>query len=41
MLATGVANTLLSKYQDMQCVRNCSDPDPANRHLFEQPVLQT
>lgn len=25
----------------MQCVRNCSDPDPRKRHHFEQPVLQT
>lgn len=41
MLATGVANTLLTKYQDMQCVRNCDDPDPKNRHVFEQPVMQT
>ncbi|KAL7269526.1 hypothetical protein RUND412_007810 [Rhizina undulata] len=41
MLVTGVANTLLTKYQDMQCVRGCDDPNPANRHAFEQPVLQT
>ncbi|KAI5847734.1 hypothetical protein DFP73DRAFT_542911 [Morchella snyderi] len=41
MLATGVANTLLTKYQDMQCVRNCDDPNPAKRHVFEQPVMQT
>ncbi|KAA8912764.1 hypothetical protein FN846DRAFT_932658 [Sphaerosporella brunnea] len=41
MLVTGVANTLLTKYQDMQCVRNCDDPDPTKRHVFEQPVMQT
>ncbi|KAJ2782169.1 hypothetical protein H4R18_002434 [Coemansia javaensis] len=41
MLATGTANTLLTKLQDKQCVANCDDPDPANRRLFEQPVWQT
>ncbi|KAI1403995.1 hypothetical protein F4819DRAFT_449102 [Hypoxylon fuscum] len=41
MLLTGVCNTLLTKYQDNQCVRNCDDPDPKNRRTFEQPVLQT
>ncbi|KAI1964794.1 hypothetical protein LOZ58_001484 [Ophidiomyces ophidiicola] len=41
MLVTGVCNTLLTKYQDMQCVRNCDDPDPKKRVVFEQPVLQT
>jgi drug/metabolite transporter (DMT)-like permease len=41
MLVTGVCNTILNKYQDMQCVRNCDSPDPSDRHLFEQPVIQT
>ncbi|KAK2066561.1 hypothetical protein P8C59_000367 [Phyllachora maydis] len=41
MLATGVCNTLLTKYQDNQCVRNCDDPDPTRRVHFEQPVIQT
>ncbi|KUI64093.1 hypothetical protein VM1G_10845 [Cytospora mali] len=41
MLLTGVCNTLLTKYQDNQCVRNCDDPDPAKRFNFEQPVIQT
>lgn len=41
MLLTGVCNTLLSKYQDNQCVRNCDDPDPTKRTNFEQPVIQT
>ncbi|KAB8236392.1 hypothetical protein ETB97_003577 [Aspergillus alliaceus] len=41
MLVTGVCNTILNKYQDMQCVRNCDSPDSNDRHLFEQPVIQT
>ncbi|QPH16956.1 hypothetical protein C2857_001701 [Epichloe festucae Fl1] len=38
MLLTGVCNTLLTKYQDNQCVRNCDLKRPMH---FEQPVLQT
>ncbi|ODA80493.1 hypothetical protein RJ55_03451 [Drechmeria coniospora] len=39
MLLTGVCNTLLTKYQDIQCVRHC---DGRGRPVhFEQPVLQT
>ncbi|KAI0530119.1 hypothetical protein GGR58DRAFT_508808 [Xylaria digitata] len=41
MLLTGVCNTLLTKLQDNQCVRNCDDPNPKKRVHFEQPVLQT
>ncbi|PSS03847.1 hypothetical protein BD289DRAFT_420379 [Coniella lustricola] len=41
MLLTGVCNTLLTKFQDNQCVRNCDDPDPRNHKAFEQPVVQT
>ncbi|KAH7392071.1 integral membrane protein-like protein [Phaeosphaeria sp. MPI-PUGE-AT-0046c] len=41
MLLTGVCNTLLTKYQDMQCVKNCDAPSPKYRDHFEQPVLQT
>ncbi|KAI0202159.1 hypothetical protein F4808DRAFT_80755 [Astrocystis sublimbata] len=41
MLLTGVCNTLLTKLQDNQCVRNCDDPDPKHHVLFEQPVLQS
>lgn len=41
MLATGTANTLLTKYQDHVCVDNCDDPDPEKRRHFEQPVIQT
>ncbi|ORZ19017.1 hypothetical protein BCR42DRAFT_412045 [Absidia repens] len=41
MLVSGVCNTILNKYQDMQCVGNCEDPDPTQRRYFEQPVWQT
>jgi len=41
MLFTGVCNTLLTKYQDNQCVRDCDNPDPRKRRHFEQPVIQT
>ncbi|ROT38864.1 integral membrane protein [Sodiomyces alkalinus F11] len=41
MLFTGVCNTLLTKYQDMQCVRNCEPGSGAKRATFHQPVLQT
>ncbi|KAH9484048.1 Solute carrier family 35 member F6 [Psilocybe cubensis] len=41
MLLTGSSNSIWSKYQDMQCVENCSDPNPANHVLYEQPVWQT
>lgn len=27
--------------KDMQCVENCSDPNPKNHILYEQPVWQT
>ncbi|KAK3067477.1 hypothetical protein LTR53_015628, partial [Teratosphaeriaceae sp. CCFEE 6253] len=38
MLLTGCSNTLLTKYQDMQCVTDC---DTARPKVFEQPVMQT
>jgi drug/metabolite transporter (DMT)-like permease len=41
MLLTGVCNTLLTKYQDMQCVENCNASSKKDRGHFEQPVLQT
>ncbi|KAI0797815.1 hypothetical protein C8Q75DRAFT_739767 [Abortiporus biennis] len=41
MLITGSSNSLWSKWQDMQCVENCADPNPRNRVLYEQPVWQT
>jgi hypothetical protein len=41
MILTGSSNSLWSKWQDMQCVENCDDPDPRGRVLYEQPVWQT
>ncbi|EST06593.1 Nucleotide-sugar transporter [Kalmanozyma brasiliensis GHG001] len=41
MLITGIGNSLLNKYQDMQCVANCDSPDPKQRQEFQQPVWQT
>ncbi|CEG70509.1 hypothetical protein RMATCC62417_06392 [Rhizopus microsporus] len=41
MLISGVCNTILNKYQDMQCVDHCDDPDPKKRIYFEQPLWQT
>ncbi|KAH9828189.1 Nucleotide-sugar transporter [Teratosphaeria destructans] len=38
MLLTGCCNTLLTKFQDMQCVADCDSAEPKR---FEQPVLQT
>src|SRR5438552_3737799 len=40
MLVSGVCNTILVKFQDMQCVENC-DQDAKDRKYFEQPVWQT
>ena len=37
-MVTGVCNTLLTKYQDMQCVAHCDTKHPK---MFEQPVIQT
>lgn len=41
MLLTGCANTILTKYQDQQCVRNCDREGKEKPHYFEQPVIQT
>ncbi|KAF8201458.1 hypothetical protein BJ912DRAFT_945417 [Pholiota molesta] len=41
MILTGSSNSLWSKWQDMQCVENCADPNPAAHVLYEQPVWQT
>lgn len=38
LVVTGCINSIFTKYQDNQCVRNCDGPEPV---LFEQPVLQT
>ncbi|KAI3637442.1 hypothetical protein MIR68_004091 [Amoeboaphelidium protococcarum] len=40
MLVTGTANTLLNKFQDKQCVRDCNNGD--NKPIYyTQPVWQT
>jgi hypothetical protein len=41
MLLTGCANTLLTKFQDQQCVRDCDSENPKRHRTFEQPVIQT
>ncbi|ADV25777.1 integral membrane protein [Cryptococcus gattii Ru294] len=41
MFLTGCANSLLSKYQDMECVENCGKHADGPRVNFEQPVWQT
>ncbi|KAH9469993.1 hypothetical protein MJO28_004125 [Puccinia striiformis f. sp. tritici] len=41
MLITGCSNSLWSKFQDQQCVENCTNPDPRTHRNFEQPVWQT
>ncbi|EJD53045.1 hypothetical protein AURDEDRAFT_110836 [Auricularia subglabra TFB-10046 SS5] len=38
MIVAGSANSLLMKYQDLQCVEACDSPESAV--LFEQPVWQ-
>ncbi|KAK9366526.1 hypothetical protein V1509DRAFT_629715 [Lipomyces kononenkoae] len=40
MLITGCSNSLLTKFQDNQCVANCNGP-ASERQYFEQPVIQT
>ncbi|ODV91169.1 hypothetical protein CANCADRAFT_25969 [Tortispora caseinolytica NRRL Y-17796] len=41
MLLTGSSNSLLTKFQDMICVGNCDNPDPAKHEHFAQPALQS
>ncbi|KAG0291139.1 hypothetical protein BGZ98_003126 [Dissophora globulifera] len=41
MLVAGTANTVISKYQDKACVKNCDNPDPKTHEHFEQPIWQT
>lgn len=41
MLLTGISNSLFTKYQDMQCVGSCDDPDVSKHVEFSQPVWQT
>lgn len=40
-IVSGCLNSLLTKYQDNQCVAHCNNPDPAKRKYFEQPAIQT
>ncbi|KAF3990602.1 hypothetical protein FT663_01677 [Candidozyma haemuli var. vulneris] len=40
-LVCGCLNSLLTKYQDNQCVENCLDPDVTKHKNFEQPAIQT
>ncbi|KAG7193748.1 uncharacterized protein KQ657_000439 [Scheffersomyces spartinae] len=40
-LISGAGNSLLTKFQDNQCVKHCSNPDPTKHLKFEQPALQT
>lgn len=37
----GCLNSLLTKYQDNQCVGNCLDPDVTKHKNFEHPYIQT
>lgn len=41
MLVAGCANSLLTKFQDNQCVANCSGDTSKPEELFNQPVFQT
>ncbi|KAG0346174.1 hypothetical protein BG004_002259 [Podila humilis] len=41
MLVAGTANTVITKYQDMACVKNCDNPDESTHERFEQPIWQT
>lgn len=40
-IVTGCLNSLFSKYQDNQCVKNCSNPDVSTHENYEQPAIQT
>lgn len=40
MLFSGSSNSLLTKYQDLQCVANCNGPE-SERKYFNQAVFQT
>lgn len=37
----GCLNSLLTKYQDNQCVAHCNSPDITKHKNFEQPAIQT
>ena len=40
-ITTGCMNSLFTKYQDNQCVHNCSNPNENKHETFNQPALQT
>ncbi|WPK26374.1 hypothetical protein PUMCH_003727 [Australozyma saopauloensis] len=40
-IVCGCLNSLLTKFQDNQCVAHCNNPDPTKHKLFEQPAIQT
>lgn len=40
-IVTGCLNSLFTKYQDNQCVKNCEDPDPSKHTNYQQPAIQT
>lgn len=40
-IVCGCLNSLLTKFQDNQCVSNCNNPDPSKHKTFEQPAIQT
>lgn len=40
-VTTGCMNSVFTKYQDNQCVKNCSNPDVSTHKNFEQPAIQT
>lgn len=40
-VTTGCLNSIFTKYQDNQCVRNCDNPDVSTHQTFQQPALQT
>lgn len=37
----GCFNSLLTKYQDNQCVAHCNNPDVSKHKNYEQPAIQT
>ncbi|KAK4705792.1 hypothetical protein P7C70_g408, partial [Phenoliferia sp. Uapishka_3] len=41
MLVTGASNSIWSKWQDMQCVLNCDNPDPSTHGNFERLLAFT
>lgn len=40
MLVSGSGNSLLTKFQDLQCIANCDGPD-GEKEYFEEAVFQT